>query len=334
MKETTMKTKIHPLLAIFTSLISLSTWNTWAQGSSGTFPNRPVTLVVPFTSGSGSDTIARIISPKLAERWKQAVVVDNRPGASGNLGADKVAKSTPDGYTLLMAIDTMTMTPAVYKSMPFDPINDLAPIARLAVATYAMAINNDVPAKDLPSLLNYIKNKPGQLNYGTPGNGTPHHLVMEYLKNLKGLDMLHVPYKGLAGAQTDLIGGQVQVMFATFNSLLPLGKGNKIKLLAVTGAKRSELMPDIPTFTEQGIPEMENLFPWYAVLSPANTPKDLQNKIYKDFSEVMQLEEIKKQLSDQGIFVRLSTSEQLKDLIKTDIDRWKKLVQQANIPTN
>ena len=250
------------------------------------------------------------------------------------LGADKVAKSTPDGYTLLMAIDTMTMTPAVYKSMPFDPINDLAPIARLAVATYAMAINNDVPAKDLPSLLNYIKNKPGQLNYGTPGNGTPHHLVMEYLKNLKGLDMLHVPYKGLAGAQTDLIGGQVQVMFATFNSLLPLGKGNKIKLLAVTGAKRSELMPDIPTFTEQGIPEMENLFPWYAVLSPANTPKDLQNKIYKDFSEVMQLEEIKKQLNEQGIFVRLSTSEQLKDLIKTDIDRWKKLVQQANIPTN
>jgi tripartite-type tricarboxylate transporter receptor subunit TctC len=123
-------------------------------------------------------------------------------------------------------------------------------------------------------------------------------------------------------------------MFATFNSLLPLGKGNKIKLLAVTGAKRSELMPDIPTFTEQGIPEMENLFPWYAVLSPANTPKDLQNKIYKDFSEVMQLEEIKKQLNEQGIFVRLSTSEQLKDLIKTDIDRWKKLVQQANIPTN
>ena len=123
-------------------------------------------------------------------------------------------------------------------------------------------------------------------------------------------------------------------MFATFNSLLPLGKGNKIKLLAVTGVKRSELMPDIPTFTEQGIPEMENLFPWYAVLSPANTPKDLQNKIYKDFSEVMQLEEIKKQLNEQGIFVRLSTSEQLKDLIKTDIDRWKKLVQQANIPTN
>lgn len=334
MKESIMNTQIRRFFFIITYLLSLIAWNTYAQGNTSVFPNRPVTLVVPFTSGSGSDTIARIISPKLSEKWKQAVIVDNRPGASGNLGTDKVAKSSPDGYTLLMAIDTMTMTPAVYKNLPYDPINDLAPIARLAVATYAMAINNDVPAKDLNSLLTYIKNKPGQLNYGTPGNGTPHHLVMEYLKNLKGLDMLHVPYKGLAGAQTDLIGGQVQVMFATFNSLLPLGKANKIKLLAVTGARRSELMPEIPTFTEQGIAEMEDLFPWYAVLAPANTPKDLQNKIFKDFSEVMQLEEVKKQLNEQGIFVRISSSEQLKDLIRTDIERWKKLVQQANISVN
>jgi tripartite-type tricarboxylate transporter receptor subunit TctC len=305
-----------------------------AQSNVNNFPNRPVTLVVPFTSGSGSDTIARIVGPKLSEKWKQPVVVDNRAGASGNLGTDKVAKAAPDGYTLLMAIDTMTMTPAIYKSLPYDPINDLAPISRLAVATYAVAINNDVPAKDLNSLFAYIKSKPGQLNYGTPGSGTPHHLNMEYLKALRGLDILHVPYKGLAGAQTDLIGGQVQLMFATFNSLLPLAKSGKIKMLAVTGAKRSELMPDVPTFTEQGLSEMGNLFPWYAVLSPINTPKDIQAKIFKDFSDVMQMDEVKKQLADSGIFVRLSTSEQLRDIIKTDMDRWKKLVQQANISLN
>ena len=316
------------------SLYVLLGFQAIAQTGANNFPNRPVTLVVPFTSGSGSDTIARIVGPKLSEKWKQAVVVDNRAGASGNLGTDKVAKAVPDGYTLLMAIDTMTMTPAIYKSLPYDPINDLAPISRLAVATYVMAINNDVPAKDLNSLFAYIKSKPGQFNYGTPGSGTPHHLNMEYLKTLRGLDLLHVPYKGLAGAQTDLIGGQVQMMFATFNSLLPLAKSGKIKMLAVTGAKRSELMPDVPTFTEQGLPEMENLFPWYAVLSPSNTPKDIQAKIHKDFSDVMLMDEVKKQLSDSGIFVRLSTSDQLRDIIKTDLDRWKKLVQQANIPLN
>jgi len=305
-----------------------------AQSNTHNFPNRPVTLVVPFTSGSGSDTIARIMGPKLSEKWKQPVIVDNRAGASGNLGTDKVAKAAPDGYTLLMAIDTMTMTPAIYKNLPYDPINDLAPITRLAVSTYAMAVNNDVPAKDLNSLLAYLKSKPGQLNYASPGNGTPHHLNMEYLKSLRGLDVVHVPYKGLTGAQTDLIGGQVQLMFATFNSLLPLAKAKKLKMLSVTGAKRSELMPDVPTFTEQGLPEMENMYPWYAVLSPSNTPKDIQDKIFKDFSDVIQMDDVKKQLADSGIFVRLSTSDQLRDIIKTDIDRWKKLVQQANIPLN
>ena len=144
--------------------------------------------MVPFTSGSGSDTISRIVSPKLSERWKQAVIVDNRAGASGNIGTDHVAKSNPDGYSILMAIDTMTMTPAVYKSLPFDPVKDLDPIARIATSSYALAVTNTLPVKDVNSLMALIKSKPGQLNYGSPGNGTPHHLSMELLKSLKGLD--------------------------------------------------------------------------------------------------------------------------------------------------
>ena len=302
-----------------------------AQTDYQNYPTRPVTLVVPFTSGSGSDTIARIISPKLSERWKQAVIVDNRPGASGNLGTDKVAKSTPDGLTLLMAIDTITMTPSIYKSLPYDPIRDLAPIARLAVANYGLAINNDVPAKDLNSLFTLIKSKPGKMNYATPGSGTPHHLSMELLKNLKGLDLVHVPYKGLSGAQTDLIGGQVQVMIATFNSLLPFAKSGKLKILAITGTKRSELLPETPTFLELGVPEFENLFPWYGVLAPAGTPKEIQNKLYKDFTEVMELEDVKKQLKDQGIFVNLLNADQLSTLMKSDMQRWKNVVTQAHI---
>jgi tripartite-type tricarboxylate transporter receptor subunit TctC len=307
---------------------------TQAQNNATTYPSKVVSLVVPFTSGSGSDTISRIISPKLSERWKQPVIVDNRAGASGNIGTDHVAKSPADGYTVLMAIDTMTMTPAVYKSLPYDPIKDLDPIARIATSSYALAVTNTLPIKDVNSLFALIKSKPGQLNYGSPGNGTPHHLSMELLKSLKGLDIVHVPYKGIAGATTDLIGGQVQVMFATFNSLLPFAKAGKLKLIAVTGAKRSELMPDVPTFTEQGIPEVENLYPWYGVLVPTGTPKDIQNKLYNDYVAVMKLPEVEKQLNELGIYVRLTNGEQLKEIIQSDITRWKKVVKDANIQTN
>lgn len=316
------------------TICAVTATSSFAQSSVANYPNKVVTLVVPFTSGSGSDTISRIISPKLSERWKQPVIVDNRAGASGNIGTDHAAKSAPDGYTILMAIDTMTMTPAVYKTLPFDPIKDLEPIARLATSSYALAVTNTLPVKDVNSLLALIKTKPGQLNYGSPGNGTPHHLSMELLKSLKGVDIVHVPYKGIAGATTDLIGGQVQVMFATFNSLIPFAKAGKLKMIAVTGAKRSELMPEVPTFTEQGIPELENLYPWYGVLVPTGTPKEIQNKIYNDYTSVMKLPEVEKQLNDLGIQVRLSTGEQLKDIIQSDIARWKKVVKDANIQAN
>jgi len=328
-----MYKRIGRLFSIFAFCLT-ATFNSFAQSSVANYPNKVVTLVVPFTSGSGSDTISRIISPKLSERWKQPVIVDNRAGASGNIGTDHAAKSTPDGYTILMAIDTMTMTPAVYKTLPFDPIKDLDPIARLATSSYALAVTNTLPVKDVNSLLALIKSKPGQLNYGSPGNGTPHHLSMELLKSLKGVDIVHVPYKGIAGATTDLIGGQVQVMFATFNSLIPFAKAGKLKMIAVTGAKRSDLMPDVPTFTEQGIPELENLYPWYGVLVPAGTPKEIQNKIYNDYTAVMKLPEVEKQLNDLGIQVRLSTGDQLKDIIQSDIARWKKVVKDANIQAN
>jgi len=316
------------------TICAVTATSSFAQSSVANYPNKVVTLVVPFTSGSGSDTISRIISPKLSERWKQPVIVDNRAGASGNIGTDHAAKSAPDGYTILMAIDTMTMTPAVYKTLPFDPIKDLEPIARLATSSYALAVTNTLPVKDVNSLLALIKTKPGQLNYGSPGNGTPHHLSMELLKSLKGVDIVHVPYKGIAGATTDLIGGQVQVMFATFNSLIPFAKAGKLKMIAVTGAKRSELMPEVLTFTEQGIPELENLYPWYGVLVPTGTPKEIQNKIYNDYTSVMKLPEVEKQLNDLGIQVRLSTGEQLKDIIQSDIARWKKVVKDANIQVN
>lgn len=223
------------------------------------FPSKTVTLVVPFTPSSGSDIIARILAPKLAARWGQSVIVENKPGASGNIGAQAVALAAPDGHTLLMAINSFTMTPAIYKNMPFDAVADFAPVAKLAEAGYAFAVNPAVPAKDMASLMAYIKKGGGQVSYATPGNGTPQHLAMELFKSHYGLDVLHVPYKGISGALTDLKGGQVQMMFGTVHSMRPLEQSGKVRFLAVTGQARNPIAPEIPTFKEQGIDVMDGI---------------------------------------------------------------------------
>jgi tripartite-type tricarboxylate transporter receptor subunit TctC len=303
-----------------------------AQPAFADFPARAVTLVVPFTAGSGSDTIARIISQRLAERWKQAVVVENRPGASGNLGADRVAKAAPDGLMLLMAINSFTMTPPLYKSLPYDPATDFAPVARLAVSSYALVVHNDVPARDVRSLIAYARSQPpGQLNYGTPGNGTPHHLGMELLKSSFGINVVHVPYKGLSGALTDLMGGQVQIMFATLHSVLPQARAGRMRMLAVTGDQRSALAPEVPTFREQGVAALDDLDAWYGVLAPARTPPELVTRLNRDFLEVVQSEDMRKQIAAQGLVVQTSTPVELRDQIRSDLIRWRKVVADAHI---
>ena len=299
--------------------------------SSANFPIKAVTLVVPFTPSSGSDIIARIIAPKLAARWGQAVVVDNKPGASGNLGARQVASALPDGYTLLMAINSFTMTPAIYKTVPFDAVADFAPVAKLAEAGYTFAVNSAVPAKDMASLINYLKQNDGKLNYGTPGNGTPHHLAMELFKSNAGVNVLHVPYKGIQGALTDLMGGQVQLMFATVHSMRPAIESGKVRALAVTGQTRNPLSPDVPTFGEQGITYLDSIDAWYAVLAPARTPGDLVARLNRDFVEVMKLDEVKSALAKQGIAVKTSSPDQLATIITSDLTRWKKVVIEAKI---
>lgn len=304
-----------------------------AESGATAFPSKPVTLVVPFTAGSGSDTIARIIAPRLGELWKQAVVVDNRPGVSGNLGADRVAKAAPDGQTLLMAINTLAASPALYKSLPFKPATDFLPIAELATAGFALIVNNDVPAKNMRSLLAYIKSGPaGSLNYASPGNGTPHHLGMELMKSALGIDVVHVPFKGFSGALTDLIGGQVQMMLATVQSVLPQVQAGKVRMLGVTGAKRSPLLPDVPTFSEQGITTLEGgVDAWYAVFGPAGMPPALVERLHHDFVLIMQQPDVNKKLSDLGLTVKTGTSAELRELMTADIARWKKVVADAHI---
>ena len=328
-----MKTTQTLLLAVSMTAMAVSSIANaqTAAPSATTFPSKAVTLVVPFTPSSGSDIIARIIAPKLAARWGQAVVVDNKPGASGNLGAKQVASAAPDGHTLLMAINSFAMTPAVYKNMPFDAVTDFTPVAKLAEAGFTFAVNTHVPAKDMTSLITYLKKTDGKINYATPGNGTPQHLAMELFKSHAGVNVLHVPYKGIQGALTDLMGGQTQLMFATVHSMRPAVESGKVRMLAVTGQTRNPQASDIPTFKEQGIDYMDSIDAWYAVLAPARTPAALVARLNKDFIEVMNSDDVKAALGKQGLSVKTSTPAQLEAIIKSDLTRWKKVVTDAGI---
>ena len=320
--------RFWPFLA---GVIAVAATGTASAQTTPAFPSKTVTLVVPFTASSGSDIIARIVAPKLAARWGQPVVVDNKPGASGNLGARQVASAAPDGHTLLMAINSFTMTPAIYKSMPFDAVADFSPVAKLAEAGYTFAINSNVPVKDMASLIAYAKKNEGKLNYGTPGKGTPQHLAMELFKAGAGVDVVHVPYKGIQGALTDLMGGQVEMMFATVHSMRPPVESGKVRPLAVTGQARNPLAPDVPTFREQGIAYMESVDAWYAVMAPARTPPELVARLNRDFIDVMNLDDVKAALAAQGLSVRTNTPTQMAALVKSDMARWAKVVRDARI---
>lgn len=309
----------------------VGTWLFAATLAAHAFPERTVTLVVPFTPGSGSDIIARIIAPKLSERWKQAVIVDNKAGASGNIGAEAAAKAAPDGHTLLMAINTLTMAPNLYKKVPFDPTTDFTPIMKMAVANFAIVVNPNIGATDLPGVVALAKAKPGQINFGSPGNGTPHHLAMELMKQQLGFDMLHVPYKGISNATTDLIGGQVQLMFASVHSMLPHVRSGRLRMLASTGATRSAVTPNVPVFREYGIEFMDAVDAWYAVLAPAKTSPELVKALHRDVSAVLALPEVKEQMAAQGLVIQTSTPEQLGSLIQADYARWKKTIADAKI---
>jgi tripartite-type tricarboxylate transporter receptor subunit TctC len=296
------------------------------------FPDRTVTLVVPFTPGSGSDIIARIIAPKLSERWKQAVIVDNKAGASGNIGAEAAAKAAPDGHTLLMAINTLTMAPNLYKRVPFDPTTDFTPVMKMAVANFAIVVHPNIGANDLPGVIALAKAKPGQINFGSPGNGTPHHLAMELMKQQLGFDMLHVPYRGISNATTDLMGGQVQLMFASVHSMLPHVRSGRLRMLASTGATRAAVTPNVPVFREYGIEFMDAVDAWYAVLAPAKTSPELVKTLHRDVSAVLALPEVKEQMAAQGLVIQISSPEQLGSLIQADYARWKKTIADAKIP--
>jgi tripartite-type tricarboxylate transporter receptor subunit TctC len=298
--------------------------------SAQTYPDRPIRFIVPFTAGTGPDILARTLGEAMSKRLGQPIVVENKAGASGNIGTEQVAKAAPDGYTILVTVTTFAMAPALYKPLPFDPINDFAPIGEVAVGSLALVVNLALKVTTIPELVALAKTKPGALNYASPGNGTPQHLAMELFKQQMGVDIVHVPYKGSAGAVSDVIANQVPMMIMPVHTALPYAAAGKLRILAVSGDKRSSLTPDSPTFKEAGVQDYD-IDLWYGLLAPAHTPRAIIERLNNEIGLVLGQSDIRESLLKQGLTPTTSTPEQLGALIRTDLARWEKVVTQAKI---
>ena len=316
------------LIAQFVAMGGLNGGSTNAQES---YPNKPIKLIVPFTPGTGIDILARTLGQKMGDDWKTGVVVDNRPGASGNIGTEAVAKSPPDGYTLLMTASTIVLNRSLFKSIPYDPVKDFAPVAPLAIGRLALVTHPSVNAKTAKELIVFAKANPGKLFYGSPGNGTPHHLAMEVFKSAAGVDIVHVPYKGTAGAVQDLVGGQIGVMFLPVHVALPLVEAGKLNMLAAGGTERASATPNVPSLAEAaGVRDIDTDI-WYALYAPAQTPREIVLKLNGEVNAVLKKADVSDTLLKQGLQPTGGTPDQLEQLTKSDLERWAKVVQDAKI---
>ena len=295
------------------------------------WPNKPVRLVVPFTPGGSSDILGRAIGQKLTESLGQSVVVDNVPGAGGSLGAERVAKSAADGYTLLMGhIGNLAVAPAMYPKLPYDPVKSFVPVAWIANVPNILVVHPSVPAKTLKELLAYAKANPGKLNYASGGNGSAAQLATEYLKMRTQTFMVHVPYRGTAPAVNDLIAGQTDLLFSGAPAVLPFIKSGQLRALAVSSQKRLDSLPEVPTVAENGYAGFE-ADQWYGVVAPAGTPADIVRKLNTHINQALASPELKARLQSEGAIAVPTTPEAYGALIQREITRWLPVVKAGNI---
>ena len=294
----------------------------------GQYPSRPVTVIVPQAAGGANDAIARIVTQKLGEIMGQSFVVDNRPGAGGNVGTAQAAKAKPDGYTLMLTTNSAhVINPAIYKSTGFDPVKDFEPVGLVASAGYVLVANSAFPANSVADLIAQAKAKPGQISYASAGNGTLNHLIGEMFKRAAGISMLHIPYRGSAGAATDVAGGQVPVSVQSLPSSLPFLQSGKIKVLGVVNEKRLASLPNVPTIGET-LPGFGST-PWYGLLAPAGTPKDVVAKLQAALEKTLASKEVADKLAAQGCDVLVASPAQFAALIRDDLPRWSKIVKDS-----
>jgi tripartite-type tricarboxylate transporter receptor subunit TctC len=304
---------------------------TLAQAQSPGYPSKPIHLIVPFPPGGGNDTVARAIAQQISPELGQPVVIDNKPGAGGSVGAELAAKAPADGYTLFLAgVGSHVVNPNVHKKLGYDPLKDFAPITLIASAPSVLVVNPKVPAQNIAEFTAYARANPGKLNYASNGTGSAAQLAAAMYETMAGVKMVHVPYKGIAPALTDLLGGEVQLMFGTVVALVPHIQAGKLRALAVTGKKRSPLIPDVPTLRESGLPEYE-AGSWYGIEAPAGTPRAIIEQLNAVIVKALKQPDVAKRLATEGAEVIGSTPEEFGAHIKADLERVGKIVRAAGI---
>jgi len=294
------------------------------------WPSKPISLVVPFPAGGTTDVLARALADKLQQSLGQAVIVESKPGAGATLGADYVAKSKPDGYTLLVGAVHHTIASSVYKKLPYDFQKDFLPITTIAMVPNVLVVNAANPAKTVADLVAQAKAQPGKLNYGSNGNGTAQHLIGTQFENVTGTDLVHIPYKGSGPMVTDLLGNQITMTFDTVTPVLPHIKGGKLRALAVTTAKRASALPDVPTLDEAGVKGI-HIGTWFGVLAPAATPKEIVDRLNAEMVKAIHSPEFKKRMDEIGAEPVGDTEEQMAAQVKSETDKFAKLVRDAKV---
>ncbi len=314
-------------IALTAALCACVSFGVSAQG---TYPNQALKIIVPFTPGTGMDTIARVVAPRLSERLGQPVVVQNQPGASGNIGAEAVAKSSPDGYTVLMGANTMLMASQMYKNVAFDPVKDFAPVSMAAYGSLMLVANPKTGIKSLPELVKQAKAKPGSISFGSPGVGTPHHMAMELFKLESNTFMLHVPYRGSAGYTQDLLGGELNVGFLPVHIAQGFVKNGRLNALALGSVKRHPVAPDVPTFDEVGIKGVD-VDLWYAFFAPSKTPASVVTRLNMEMAAILRQNDVQEILGKAGMIASATTPNELTSIVAKDYPRWGHVIRTKQI---
>lgn len=294
------------------------------------YPNKPIRMVLPFPPGGVTDLLARALADKLGPRLGQPVIVDNKPGAGTVLASDLVAKAPADGYTLLMAASSLGTAPLIYDKVGYDAIKSFTPVTQVASVVHVLVVNPKLPVKSVKDLVEYARANPGKLNYSSTGTGTSTHLEGELFKSMANVYMVHIPYKGSGPALTDLVGGQVNVMFDALGSSGPFIKSDKLRALAVTTAKRSESIPELPTVAESGVPGYEAM-PWLGLVAPAGTPPAVVERVHQEVAKILQEPDIKERFKGWGLDIIGNTPAEFASFIRRDVDQWARVIKKANI---
>lgn len=315
-----------PLIRTLVGVLSFSILAGSAVAAPGNYPDKPVRMLVGYSAGGATDVIARLVAQKLSTQMGQQFIVENKPGANGNIAAELAARSAPDGTTLYVAAINNTINASLYNNLSFNFERDFAPVSLIATVPNILVVHPSVPAKTVKEFIELAKKKPGEINFASSGSGSSIHMSGELFKMMTGVDMLHVPYKGSAPAVTDLLGGRVQAMFDNAPSALPNVQNGRLRALAITGPKRSEMLPDLPTMVEAGLPGYE-VTSWFALVAPANTPRDIIKRLNEEVNKALQTPEMRASLAKLGADPSGTTPEQLKSFVSAETTRWAKVVK-------